>query len=569
VLAAGAAPAAAADTWYASPGGGGSGCTSGGPCSIQTALDGAGSKAANGDTVVLLPGGAGEFFSVDAATPIHVRHAVNVVGDSAGPRPLVKVGSSSDPTFTFETDAANSTIRHVAFEMTGAYGIRAPGRLSISDVHVKAHGGCFEFQAANSSVIDSTFESETAGLPCLGGYSNGTEVRNVDVTATGPIGAVSLYGEGGLVDGIRVRSAGEAGLRIGGTATNPFVVRRADVRGTGLGIWADGGAVVTDSLVTMSGDNSQAIVATGGGRLRNLTAIATGSGSRGLYIFASGDTSATTDVRNSILRGDGKDVVIEKTEPGQGDPGCVDPMFCLPYVPRRSAGTLVIGNSDFRTTEVGSGGTLTDAGGNISANPLFANTEAADYHLSPGSPAIDAGADFPENGAQDLDGAVRKQGAAVDMGAYELPIPHVEPDTTRPLVTGLGETNRVFAVGRAATPVSARARRHRKGTTFVFRSSEAGTATLKISRARPGRRRGKRCVKPTRKSRRAKRCTRYVPVKPWLRRAVAGGATAVPFSGRIGKKALRPGRYRLTVVVADAAGNRSKPKSIGFRVVRR
>ena len=65
------------------------------------------------------------------------------------------------------------------------------------------------------------------------------------------------------------------------------------------------------------------------------------------------------------------------------------------------------------------------------------------------------------------------------------------------------------------------------------------------------------------------RCTRYVAVKPSLKRAVAAGATAVPFSGRIGTRALKPGSYRLTVVVADAAGNRSNPRSIGFRVVRR
>ena len=71
------------------------------------------------------------------------------------------------------------------------------------------------------------------------------------------------------------------------------------------------------------------------------------------------------------------------------------------------------------------------------------------------------------------------------------------------------------------------------------------------------------------KCRRAKRCTRYIAVRPSLKRAVAAGPTAVPFSGRIGRRALRPGRSRLTVVVADAAGNRSKPRSIGFRVVRR
>jgi hypothetical protein len=155
------------------------------------------------------------------------------------------------------------------------------------------------------------------------------------------------------------------------------------------------------------------------------------------------------------------------------------------------------------------------------------------------------------------------------MGAYEFPTPVVPPDVTRPLVTGLGETNKAFAVGRAPTPVTARAKRHKRGTTFVFTASEAGAATLTISRAVPGRRRGKRCVQPTKKNRRARKCTRYTRVRPSLSRAVAGGATAVRFSGRIGKRALKPGRYKLTVVVADAAGNRSKPKSIGFRVVRR
>ena len=155
------------------------------------------------------------------------------------------------------------------------------------------------------------------------------------------------------------------------------------------------------------------------------------------------------------------------------------------------------------------------------------------------------------------------------MGAYEFAVAPPPPDTDAPLVTGLGMTNRVFAVGREPTPVAARAKRHRKGTTFVFKSSEAGTAALTISRARPGRRQGKRCVKPTRKNRRAKRCTRYTSVRPALKRTVAPGTTAVPFSGRIGSKALKPGSYRLGVVVTDVAGNRSAAQRTKFRIVKR
>ena len=215
-----------------------------------------------------------------------------------------------------------------------------------------------------------------------------------------------------------------------------------------------------------------------------------------------------------------------------------------------------------------SGATLTDGGGNSAADPLFVNPGGGDFHLSAGSPAIDAGADDPQNGPVDLDGKPRKLGAAPDMGAYEFQPPEIPADTTAPVVDGFELTNEVFAVGRAPTPVAAR-RRAKRGTTFVFRSSEAGAAKLTMSRARPGRRRGKRCVKPTRRNRRARKCTRYVTVRPSLTRTVAAGSTAVRFSGRIGTKALRPGRYRATLVVTDAAGNRSKARTVAFCVVRR
>jgi hypothetical protein len=44
------------------------------------------------------------------------------------------------------------------------------------------------------------------------------------------------------------------------------------------------------------------------------------------------------------------------------------------------------------------------------------------------------------------------------------------------------------------------------------------------------------------------------------------GVSRVAFSGRIGK--LRPGRYRATLIATDAAGNRSRPKRVAFRVAR-
>jgi hypothetical protein len=75
-------------------------------------------------------------------------------------------------------------------------------------------------------------------------------------------------------------------------------------------------------------------------------------------------------------------------------------------------------------------------------------------------------------------------------------------------------------------------------------------------------------VRPTRRLRRAKRCKRYVSAGSF-RRMSAAGSSSVPFSGRIGKKALAPGAYRLRVTATDAAGNKSLPADARFTVVRR
>jgi hypothetical protein len=51
-----------------------------------------------------------------------------------------------------------------------------------------------------------------------------------------------------------------------------------------------------------------------------------------------------------------------------------------------------------------------------------------------------------------------------------------------------------------------------------------------------------------------------------LRRSSAAGGNRVPFSGRLRGRALAPGRYRLTLVARDAAGQRSAPVRRRFRI---
>jgi hypothetical protein len=44
--------------------------------------------------------------------------------------------------------------------------------------------------------------------------------------------------------------------------------------------------------------------------------------------------------------------------------------------------------------------------------------------------------------------------------------------------------------------------------------------------------------------------------------ASAAGPNGVPFGGRFGKKALKPGRYEATVVATDAAGRRRRRRRL-------
>jgi hypothetical protein len=68
-------------------------------------------------------------------------------------------------------------------------------------------------------------------------------------------------------------------------------------------------------------------------------------------------------------------------------------------------------------------GSWTDSGSNIDSNPALVNPASDDYHLSGGSPCIDAGTtavpDPPGLPATDIEGNPRVWGAAPDMGAYE------------------------------------------------------------------------------------------------------------------------------------------------------
>jgi hypothetical protein len=157
--------------------------------------------------------------------------------------------------------------------------------------------------------------------------------------------------------------------------------------------------------------------------------------------------------------------------------------------------------------------------GNADSNLLTRTITIVD----PPPPAPNGGSDAP--GPKDPGG---------DGGGNATP-----PDTVAPVLGGLV----------------------RRGRALSFSLSEPAAVTIRLAARRAGRKVGGRCRKPTRASRKAPHCRRWVSRAPARAVHAAGARTA-------GLPKLAPGVWRATVVAVDAAGNRSTPAVVVFRVRR-
>jgi hypothetical protein len=141
-------------------------------------------------------------------------------------------------------------------------------------------------------------------------------------------------------------------------------------------------------------------------------------------------------------------------------------------------------------------------------------------------------------------------------------------DTTAPAFLAARVSNvrfRIDAAGAAEPLAGAAAKR---GTTFLYELSEAANVRFAIKRRLPGRRVAGKCVKPTRSNQGRPRCARIRAVGAFTV-ASAAGANSKAFSGKLGRRRLKVGRYRAKLTAVDAAGNKSAPKVLAIRVVRR
>ncbi len=402
----------------------------------------------------------------------------------------------------------------------------------------------------------------------VGGFDQQTS-RRPSIDATGR--RVSFVTSGTLGDaGGDVDSVASVYVRDLATSTTVLASRAngpagadvdADV-GDGAMISADGSRVVFTTEATNFGDN-------GGDRHAFVRDLAAGTTT---LVDVDGTGTASLNGANDLtpsLSADGTRVAFVSSGLVDGD----SPTNDSPYVRDLSTGTT----TSLRRT---AGVPGTPATGFVSDLALAPGGDCVALTLQAGS-ALVAGAspDVNHGYLRTLRGTcpepptVPGPGGGGGAGPPASPTPTPVPtarDTTAPRISGAKLSRTRFRAGTKRTAVSAAGKRRRTsvGTTLTVRLSEAATLRLAVQRRLPGKRSGKRCVKPTRKLRRARSCTRTPAVRT-LTRKLKAGTNRIAFSGRIATRRLAPGRYRFVLRATDAAGNRSSARTVTFTVVSR
>jgi putative CocE/NonD family hydrolase len=141
------------------------------------------------------------------------------------------------------------------------------------------------------------------------------------------------------------------------------------------------------------------------------------------------------------------------------------------------------------------------------------------------------------------------------------------PSATPPAsVSRLGLSPKAFRAAARGAPIVAR--RRRAGTRVGYRLSAGARVRFTIQRSAAGRRVGSRCVKPRRSNRSLRRCPRFVTLRASFSHAGRAGRNSFRFTGRVHRRTLRPGRYRLVATPLAADGRRGRSLRTAFRIVR-
>jgi lysophospholipase L1-like esterase len=138
------------------------------------------------------------------------------------------------------------------------------------------------------------------------------------------------------------------------------------------------------------------------------------------------------------------------------------------------------------------------------------------------------------------------------------PIALGAPPPSLATISALSETRKVFAPSGP---------HHKRGTVFSFRLDQPAKVTIAIQRHAQGRRVGRSCRYPSPRLRHKPPCTRTILIAALSQQGHAG-LNKIAFSGRVGGRALKPGRYLAVFAAIDRAGA-SSAQTLHFRIVTR
>jgi hypothetical protein len=441
--------------------------------------------------------GAGDY---EAAGGFHYAagpdNPVEIVGE--GDATILR-GKSLDPggSTTLELAGAGSSVRKLAIELPtddSSYGL---------------------------TVTHATAEDVTVRRMASGGVgivAESATLQRVDVDG----GKVGVLVAEGTIESSRI--SGVIGVRVL-TGAMAATIRRSHVEGNDIALQAFVSRVAVSDSVLVGGYGGGAEAHDQGSSTptevdATHVTLVTRGGATGATATSLGPGGATVRLRNSIVAG--FDAGVSRAEIAPGHAEVVVDHSVLP------PGPPVAGMDETSILRL--------------ADPGFTDTEAGDYTLAAGSPALDAGAVLAGSGAVDILGRPRvadgdANGSALpDPGAFERPAPAPSGggggDGGGGPVPGGGDAGP--AVDTRAPAIAGLRVRHRR---VRFALDEAARVTVKVSR------RGK-------------------VVRRVQRDAAAGTVTV-----RLRRRAIRlPGRYRVTVRAVDAAGNAALPVRAAFRV---
>jgi parallel beta-helix repeat protein len=294
----------------------------------------------------------------------------------------------------------------------GVYVITATAIISDNRVfsNTADFGGGMYLSHSNSTLSVNTVASNTAnsGGGLLIEYSTATLSSNIVISNVADYGAgVFLLGaDATTVSGNTVASNtaefGGGGLFLNASEAMLSENTVSANREGGLFLF-ESDALLVNNLLVGNRDNWEGgslYIKGGSSRLVHTTFVRS-SGRSGIYVTEGWWTSSTVALTNTIL---------------------VSHTVGITVTPGNTAtleATLWGGGTWANDMDWGGTGTIVTGTHNYWGDPVFVNPDAGDYHIGPGSAALDRGVDAGVT--VDIDGDSRPVGAGYDLGADEFP----------------------------------------------------------------------------------------------------------------------------------------------------